>query len=375
MRPSDETGHFTNMVNLRSITNVAWYCLALALIVSVSFAQGKGSRKRLHDDTISIRTEQPDPIDVCHDSINHIETLLHRFPQLANTDALIEALICPYGDLDNFDRASLEYRPDLDRIYAVVKLLVGNGADPEDRGYNYRGIKPLPPPQKEYKQTVYTSLEYAPDSAIADLLIEHGAKVNGACHGNLLNGSGFTPLGTVLFSRRVVDIGLVRVLLGHGANPNPKTQTDNNETLLYHVVQEAEPVEGVLGTNFSFSDSAVEIDTQLVSCLVKAGANVNENRPESVLLPAVRNRAVEVLKMLLDAGSEVNWRDKNGDPVLFHALRLLHSDEAVELEHANDVKQSPDDEFNIGWLKAAKFDVNRDHQIIEMLQAHGAVER
>ncbi len=312
----------------------------------------------------------PDPLDVCHDSIDHMETLLHRFPKLATTEALIETLICPYGDWGNFEQGELDgldYGNCLDsgRTYRVVALLLDNGANPDGRADD--DMSPL---------------ECARDSAIAELLIGHGAKPDGLCEriwnwdgitpppppgvhhsdihwGEVLQkGSGHTPLWTIFFEYprpdviNRVDLALVHAFLNHGANAN---LTDGNKTLLYRVVEGAR----------DFDDSSGYLDADLVRLLIQAGAKVNDNRNEDILMPAVQNRAVEVLQILLEAGADVNWRDNNGDPILHHALRLLDVDNARKKEVDQEELDDGDEIF----------DITRDEQMITLLRSHGAVEK
>ena len=55
-------------------------------------------------------------------------------------------------------------------------------------------------------------------------------------------------------------------------------------------------------------------NVEIVKVLIEAGADVNTTKPESLLVTAVRDNKVEIVKVLINAGADVNSSCCKNDP-------------------------------------------------------------
>jgi ankyrin repeat protein len=175
------------------------------------------------------------------------------------------------------------------------------------------------------------------------LAIARGSDVNGR------SPNGYTALFVAAAYRGTTDV--VRLLLEHGATVNPKIPAGDPwrpyrlpmGIPLFALFQAAgtgevekarlliEPGQTDLMTRAL--DRAVQSsDTEMVTLLAKAGADVNAVPPLVELAPltqAVVRNDVDMTEALISLGAEVNKRDQLGYTALHHAAMMNYDDTAV----------------------------------------------
>lgn len=134
-----------------------------------------------------------------------------------------------------------------------------------------------------------TPLDEAARSGSAEMvefLISHGAQANTCCA--LATASAFGALDAV------------KVLLAHGADPN-RVVNSGNQTPLFSVVNARE------------GRKNQGIQEEVLWTLIKAGANVNwvDKDGDTPLTLAVENANLRAVKILLEAGSKVDVKNRN----------------------------------------------------------------
>jgi len=142
---------------------------------------------------------------------------------------------------------------------------------------------------------------------MAAFLLDHGADINAA------DDSGHTPL------RGAVELGtaaMVELLLKRGAEPNPKTAD--------------EPEESLVGLALEYSK------VEIADVLLRHGATFDPNGPW-YLHEAASNGRAEALEWLLQHGAEVDRPDQEGATALLNAAASGHHEIVARLiaHHAN----------------------------------------
>jgi len=135
--------------------------------------------------------------------------------------------------------------------------------------------------------------ERSGNTAILKLLLDRGAEINGK------NELGRTALIEAASMGRLQNAVL---LLQHNADLN--VVTSEEETALTFAVVHEYP--------------------DIVKALIEAGADVNWKSKKGWWTPltyAVYSRNVEIVRLLIDAGADPNIEDANGDTILIHAVR------------------------------------------------------
>lgn len=166
----------------------------------------------------------------------------------------------------------------------VVKYLLSNGAEVNFIGE--RGLTPL----------MHAISVDAPIESIK-ILLENGADVNAKDERKK------TPLLYATYYDR--DIQLLKLLLDNGADPNAKDKNQNTP-LLKLVSRKAS-----LETFPNKKDVIQQINNSYnsVLLLLEHGADPNKS-PHSCLMEAVRLNDVQLAKVLLDNGADINERSK-----------------------------------------------------------------
>ncbi|KAH9047945.1 ankyrin repeat-containing domain protein [Lactarius deliciosus] len=137
---------------------------------------------------------------------------------------------------------------------------------------------------------------------LAQLLLRHGAEVNSRGHDDL------TPLH---YASRMLDLEMARVLLDNGADINAVT-TDGEHS--FHRV--------------FYSSYSSKTRVGIARLLVERGADVNilDNGYDDTLTPlhvASCNLDLELMRFLLDHGTNVNAKDNFGQTALYEVINTI----------------------------------------------------
>ena len=178
---------------------------------------------------------------------------------------------------------------------AIIKLLLGNGADPNCRRIFDDG---------DFSSALIDSIAVWSNAEIAKLLIEAGADVN---YVGLMDGTKIPVLSAAISCGKV---DTVKLLLGKGADPNAERTLKNGNRCS------------------ALSDSiAVYPNSDIAKLLISAGANVNyvEHNGDfriPVLSSAVNKGNAEMVAHLLSNGADPNAERVKSDGTLrYSALR------------------------------------------------------
>ena len=178
---------------------------------------------------------------------------------------------------------------------AIIKLLLGNGADPNCRRIFDDG---------DFSSALIDSIAVWSNAEIAKLLIEAGADVN---YVGLMDGTKIPVLSAAISCGKVET---VKLLLGKGADPNAERTLKNGNRCS------------------ALSDSiAVYPNSDIAKLLISAGANVNyvEHNDDfriPVLSSAVNQGNAEMVAHLLSNGADPNAERVKLDGTLrYSALR------------------------------------------------------
>ena len=190
---------------------------------------------------------------------------------------------------------------DNDKGVETVKLLLDRGVAVKDRAFTRYG-----------SGTPLATAVRSENVAVVNLLLEHGADAN------VTENDGWTLLHHALNSR---NAELVETLLEHGADVN------------FYGGPESAPILIAVQTG----------DAAMVEVLLRHGADINEprrdhNRTMTPLQTAVSRNALDVAKLLLEYGADVNLASNSEPPPLHLAAGLGYvAMVATLLEHGADV--------------------------------------
>jgi ankyrin repeat protein len=163
---------------------------------------------------------------------------------------------------------------------------------------------------------------------LVEQLIRRGADVN------LKRYSGDTPL---IFAARSGSVKTVKALLSAGADPNTQVQSPHageitplNSAINTDNPNRIEVVRILIGAKAEVNMKAPFVisplmhsvrDLELVKLLITSGADVNQKnfRGTTALMIAAGDGEVSVVRYLLEKGADVNARDKDGNTALTYA--------------------------------------------------------
>jgi hypothetical protein len=136
-------------------------------------------------------------------------------------------------------------------------------------------------------------------------------------------------------------LAICRLLLGAGADPHGgmrgTMERESPELLELLLSNGVDPNKGGVCGIMSYLDSAVSQSSEaMVRILIAYGADLNSY---GVLRLAVTARNIDIIRLLLEAGADPNWREGNGgETALCHAVRLRCGDAVgLLLEYGADV--------------------------------------
>ncbi|CAF1008766.1 unnamed protein product [Rotaria sp. Silwood1] len=177
----------------------------------------------------------------------------------------------------------------------IVKYLLDRGANP--RVQNHYGVSALwIPSQKGMLQVV-------------ELLLNAGAETHIAPFGNLadeLNITGWTPLYAAMKSRK---FDVVKLLLKRGADSNAVTKLGSTPFLLASEICDLDIIEACIeaGADLDFAPSGSDAD------------NLNITGQTALFMATLKDR-VDVVKVLIEKGAQVNVKNRYGvSPLLLCA--------------------------------------------------------
>jgi ankyrin repeat protein len=247
----------------------------------------------------------------------------------------------------------------------AVKLLISNGAEIFHKDANRasavtQAIRARDPQLVRYLFSLDKNGHYKVDlnemlieaikassPEMAAFLIDQGADVNGPTEENPGR-----PLG---YAVQIDNLDTVRLLLARGADPNAMKQ----------------------GGLAVMTCAAIHGNPDIVKILIEAKANVNPpKQPWSPLTEAARGDHIEVMKLLIAAGANLNERAYDGwTPLMMAVSAGKHRPRAVKLliEAGADVNLQDDDDEKVTALTIARA-CGWDDLAVMLLEA-GAVEQ
>ena len=225
-----------------------------------------------------------------------------------------------------------------------LHLTIGNGKFDAARWLLEKGAKPGLP-NADYGLTPLHYLAKFDDAGTLELmgkLLDAGAAPNFVSADRDAKGDPFkvisfnaTPLETAIASHSM-SLEKTKLLLKHGANPNRKDsrvsemlaiaikKKDPNAKELVQLLGEA----GFRMDSPELRDTALSQNLEIVRLLFKYGANPNLIGNDSLLKMAARDGNPELLKILLDAGADLNFQDI-GKSIIWDAAGA-NDEQAVE---------------------------------------------
>jgi len=253
----------------------------------------------------------------------------------------------------------------------IVKLYLEKGADVNARQEGLRSTK-----HRTGATPLYWALQRRDkDIDVVELLIEHGADVNGSAEIDSQDLNGSTPLHIACNSGHTEAVEL---LIAKGADVNAKRVAKwggQEETPLYMAVRKGHKdiVELLIAAGANVDAAALGMTplcvaaryklVDIVELLIANGANVNaqDSRPPlHCLLNGARTVNISTLKLFIDKGADIK-----------NVLHLVANKEAAELLIANgaDVNAGR----NSGKTPLYHALENGRKEVAELLRKHGAV--
>lgn len=172
---------------------------------------------------------------------------------------------------------------------------------------------------------------------------------------DILNSNGITPLQYECGRNRDISKEHTEILLNASADPNIRSKY--GDTALTRAINHH------------------DADLEIIRMLLEAGADVNladgEKRPP--LFYALNNQSPEAVRMLIETGADISWKTTtNGTTMLMHALRKKNNIDTIKLlvEHGADINATTEGENNTVLMYAARY--HPDPEVLHYLIQSGA---
>ncbi len=177
----------------------------------------------------------------------------------------------------------------------IIKLLLEKGADVNAK--NSKGGTALLIASK------YRNLE------VIKILLEKGADINNKDN---------RGCSSLMIASQKSHIGVVKLLLANGSNVNDKSNDGETALIIASRNDNEELVKLLLESEANIDDSNVENETaltiassndniEMVKLLLKSGANFNDKIGNKILKNAICNENIKLLELLVKAGVSFTW--------------------------------------------------------------------
>ena len=240
------------------------------------------------------------------------------------------------------------YRAGARGYYEIVKLLLEHGIDPNiEIGFD-TALLPIVaknghieivklllkqgahPDSKNYGKTAMIHAAWRGDIKMCQLLLKHGANVDGA--ENMTSLKNRTPL---MAAANKGHTELVKVLLTHGANVNAKQKHYNNTALSEALKNRHREITKILLEHgATFNDSALLLVTynnwpEIVRLLLEDGADANIIQKYTNMTPLIESSSrgyFEIVEMLLKYGASIDAQNSRKLTALMMATKAGYAE-------------------------------------------------
>lgn len=225
----------------------------------------------------------------------------------ATPEDAMEASLQALSDRDRYNRTPFLLSVSAGRR-DLAEALVARGADPLARGW--------------YGATALHLAAREGHDELMEWIVDLGVPVDAR------DDHGGTPLDEVMFGNQSESAAM---LLRLGADPNAE---DENGFRIIHNAGSAEVIRLLQkagadvnaisgGGDWPLKDACASADPVLVEYLLENGAEVNRTSTgETALFSAVASDSLECVRLLLDAGAQINVTDVDGWTCLYHVRSL-----------------------------------------------------
>jgi len=225
-------------------------------------------------------------------------------------------------DADENDVTTLMYASGYNS-YEVVKTIIDNGARVNRR-------------DSSGKNAIFYAAENNPDPEIIELLIKNGGNITSRDE----DGINVLMKASVLNNNKVV-----KSLIENGAEVDSETETgftpilfaakysDDPKTIDILVENGAEIKSGLFSDlpNPLYQSAKYNSNPKITKKLIDLGAEADDDVESSPLIEAAEYNNAEVVKILLEAGVNVNYQNNHGNTALHRAAYQAEDPKIIEL--------------------------------------------